>query len=56
MHSAPQPVLRTRTAAAPPDGGRIDSVEFTVRGMACGACAARIVTALRAGMASSMPA
>jgi cation-transporting ATPase V len=49
MHSAPQPVLRTRSDPAPPEGGHIDSVEFTVRGMACGACAARIDKALRAG-------
>ncbi|MDQ1491451.1 MAG: copper-transporting P-type ATPase [Actinomycetota bacterium] len=38
---------------APPDGGRTESrtesVEFTVRGMACGACAARIEKTLRAG-------
>ena len=49
MLSASQPVLRPRSTAAPVDGDRIDSVEFTVGGMACGACAVRIEKALRAG-------
>ena len=48
MPAPSQPVLRSRTAPPPPEGGRVDSVQFTVGGMACGACAARVEKALRA--------
>ena len=48
MPAPSQPVLSSRTAPLPPEVGRIDSVQFTVGGMACGACAARVEKALRA--------
>ena len=49
MAAAPQPVLPAQTIAAPPENAtRTETVELSIGGMACGACAARVEKALRA--------